>query len=76
MRLVSAFASVAANTDVATLIEIRDAAVRRYDKLVLAETSGLPPFQRLAKSFRKHKERVCGYVEHKLTSGRIEGFNN
>lgn len=42
----------------------------------LAEASGLPPFQRLAKSFRKHKERVCGYVKHKLTSGRIEGFNN
>lgn len=42
----------------------------------LAQASGLAPFQRLAKSFRKHRKRVCGCVKHKLTSGRIEGFNN
>ena len=42
----------------------------------LAEASRLKPFERLAKSFRKQAKRVCGYVKHKLTSGRIEGFNN
>ena len=42
----------------------------------LAEASELKPFQRLAKSCRKPCKRVCGYVKHQLTSGRIEGFNN
>ena len=36
MRLVSAFATVAANTDVAALFEISDSTVRRYDKIVLS----------------------------------------
>ena len=42
MRLVSAFATVATNTDVAALFEISDATVRRYDKLVLAEDAPSP----------------------------------
>ncbi|MCB1132327.1 MAG: transposase, partial [Verrucomicrobiae bacterium] len=42
----------------------------------LAHASGLAPFQRLARSFTQHCERVCGFVKHGLTSGLIEGFNN
>lgn len=42
----------------------------------MALASGLAPFQRLAKGFRKQREKVCGYVKHGLTSGLIEGFNN
>lgn len=42
----------------------------------LAHASGLKPFQRLAKGFGKHTEKVCGFVKHGLTSGLIEGFNN
>lgn len=42
----------------------------------LAHASGLAPFQRLARSFTRHCERVCGFVKHGLTSGLIEGFNN
>ena len=42
----------------------------------LAHASGLASFQRLAKSFRQHSEKVCGFVKHGLTSGLIEGFNN
>jgi transposase len=42
----------------------------------LAEASELPSFKRLAKGFRKHMKRVCGFVKHGLTSGLIEWFNN
>ncbi|MGD9420254.1 MAG: ISL3 family transposase [Verrucomicrobiota bacterium JB025] len=42
----------------------------------LALASGLAPFQRLARSFTQHGERVCGFVKHGLTSALIEGFNN
>lgn len=42
----------------------------------MASESGLKPFMRLAKSLLRHKERVCGFVKHQITSGKIEGFNN
>jgi hypothetical protein len=42
----------------------------------MASASGLAPFQRLAKSFKRHSDRVLGFVKHHLTSGLIEGFNN
>lgn len=42
----------------------------------MAEASGLAAFQRLARSFSRQADRVCGFVKHKLTSGMIEGFNN
>ena len=42
----------------------------------LAEASDLPSFKRLAKGFRKHTKRITSYITHKLTSGRIEGFNS
>jgi transposase len=42
----------------------------------MAASSGLAPFQRLAKGFRSQREKVCGFVKHGLTSGLIEGFNN
>jgi len=42
----------------------------------MAMASGLAPFQRLARSFKRQREKVCGFVKHGLTSGLIEGFNN
>lgn len=42
----------------------------------MALASGLTPFQRLARGFRRQSERVCAFVKHGLTSGLIEGFNN
>lgn len=42
----------------------------------MAADSGLAPFRRLAKTFSSQADRVCGFVKHQLTSGRIEGFNN
>lgn len=42
----------------------------------LAQASGLPSFQRLARGFSKQSQRVCAFVKHRLTSGKIEGFNN
>lgn len=42
----------------------------------MAKASGLQPFQRLARSFSRQAKRVCGFIKHRLTSGRIEGFNN
>jgi transposase len=42
----------------------------------MAMASGLAPFQRLARSFGRQREKVCGFVKHGLTSGLIEGFNN
>ena len=42
----------------------------------LAMESGLEPFIRLAKGFTKSSEQIVSYVKHKITSGKIEGFNN
>ena len=42
----------------------------------LADASGLEPFQRLARGFRKQYSRITSYIKHKVTSGRIEGFNS
>lgn len=42
----------------------------------MAANSELAPFRRLAKTFGSQIDRVCGFVKHQLTSGRIEGFNN
>ena len=42
----------------------------------LAESSGLKPFQKLAKSFRKSANEILYYVKHKIIAGKIEGTNN
>ena len=42
----------------------------------MAQASELSSFQRLARGFQKQRERVCAFVKHRLTSGKIEGFNN
>ena len=42
----------------------------------LADASGLKPFRRLAKGFRKQSSRITSYIKYKVTSGRIEGFNS
>lgn len=42
----------------------------------LAESSKIRPFMRLARSFRRGADRITNYAKHKLTSGRIEGFNS
>jgi transposase len=38
--------------------------------------SGLKPFARLAKGFTKSSQQTVSYVKHKITSGKIENFNN
>ncbi len=42
----------------------------------LAQASDLAPFQRLARGFLKQCSRITSYIKHKVTSGRIEGFNS
>jgi len=42
----------------------------------LADESGLAAFERLSKSFRKQAKQIISYCKHRVTSGRIEGFNN
>ena len=41
-----------------------------------ALSSGIKAFQRLARGFQRGAERIVNYAKHKLTSGRIEGFNS
>jgi hypothetical protein len=42
----------------------------------MAEESELAPFQRLAKTFRKGADKIVAFCKHRITSGKIEGFNN
>jgi len=42
----------------------------------LAESSGIKPFIKLAKGFRKSASEIVSYIKHKITSGKIEGTNN
>ena len=42
----------------------------------LAASSGLKPFEKLAKSLLKSADEIVSYAKHRITSGRIEGFNN
>jgi transposase len=42
----------------------------------MAEESKLTPFKRLAKSFRKGADKIAAFCKHRITSGKIEGFNN
>ena len=38
--------------------------------------SKLKPFERLGRSFMRGSKQIVSYAKHRLTSGRIEGFNN
>lgn len=64
MKLVSAWASVATNTDVATMFGISDCTVRRYDKIVLAATTPPPCFDGITKLLIDEKavRKGHGYV--------------
>jgi transposase len=42
----------------------------------LAKESELKPFIRLAKGFIKSSKEIVAYAKHKITSGKIESFNN
>ena len=42
----------------------------------LALESGLKSFVRLAKGFIKSSSQIVSYVKHRITSGKIESFNN
>lgn len=42
----------------------------------MALTSKLKPFERLGRSFMRGRKQIVSYAKHRLTSGRIEGFNN
>lgn len=56
----------------------REAWARRYltKWCDLAASSGLEPFEKLAKSLMKSANEIVSYAKHRITSGRIEGFNN
>jgi len=41
-----------------------------------ASRSQLRPFVKAARTIRKYKERILGYISHRLTNGVVEGFNN
>lgn len=49
MRLVSSLVSVATNSEVATIFEISDGTVRRYDKIVLKTDTPPPCFDGIKK---------------------------
>jgi transposase len=42
----------------------------------MARESCLTPFIRLAKGFEKGMAQIVSYIKHRITSGKIEGFNN
>jgi transposase len=42
----------------------------------MAFAGGPAPFKRLARDFRQHGGKVCGFVKHGLASGLIEEFHN
>lgn len=44
--------------------------------IFLAQTSGCKPFERLAETFKRHREGILAYFNHPITSGPIEGLNN
>lgn len=44
--------------------------------LAWASRSKLPPFVKVARTIRKHFDRILAYVRERLTNGIVEGFNN
>ena len=60
MRLVSSWASVATNSEVAIMFEISDATVRRYDKIVLKSDTLPPCFDGLRKLLIDEKSVLKG----------------
>jgi transposase len=64
MRLVSAWAGMATNSEVATMFEISDSTVRRYDKIVLEADTPPPMLDGLTKLLIDEKavRRGHGYV--------------
>ncbi len=49
---------------------------RLDDWCQMALMSRLKPFERLGRSFMRGSKQIVSYAKHRLTSGRIEGFNN
>src|SRR5262249_27826664 len=52
------------------------AAVALDEWLSWASHSGLKPFIRVAKTIRKHKDRILAYIRERFTNAIVEGFNN
>ena len=44
--------------------------------LAWASRSRLVPFVKAARTIRKYRERILAYINHRLTNGIVEGFNN
>ena len=44
--------------------------------LAWASRSRLKPFVKVARTIRKYKEGILAYIDHRLTYGIVEGFNN
>ncbi len=49
---------------------------RLEDWCTMATMSKLKPFERLGRSFLRATKQIVSYAKHRITSGRIEGFNN
>jgi nucleoside-diphosphate-sugar epimerase len=45
-------------------------------EVLLAQASGMKSFERFARSLRKGPKKVVAFIKHRITSGRIEEFNN
>jgi len=46
------------------------------DGLAWATRSKLPAFVKLARTLRKHRDRILAYVTERITNGVVEGINN
>jgi ferredoxin len=76
MRMLSAWACVATNSEVATMFEISDGTVRRYDKIVLEEDTPPPCFDRLRKLLIDEKSVRKGHcVLRVCSSGQVSNSN-
>ena len=42
---------------------------------IMAEQTNMIYLKKFAKSLRKHREGICNFAKHKLTSARIEAGN-
>lgn len=64
MRLVSSWASLATNSEVATMFEISDGTVRRYDKIVLESQTPPPDFDGIVRLLidEKSVRKGHGYI--------------
>ena len=57
-------------------VDVEHSTQRLEEWCEMASVSKLPAFERLGRSFMRSIDQIVSYAKHRLTSGRIEGFNN